>query len=270
DKQVGVLLGHSRNTRPMRTFTCLLILGVSLNTLCVISAFAAADDHWDVQFGAPGADGIVTAIACSGSDVYLTGNFNSAGEAGCIGIAKWNGANWNGFGSGFSVGSGPIGFSVAPHGSDVYVGGVFITNISGVPIRNLGKWNGSTWSEVGGGISGIAYNLLFKGNDLYVCGLFSQVGGITASNIARWDGTNWHALGDGLSGATNGFPSPVAITMALDSNGDLIVGGNFLYAGDVKVNNIARWDGSQWHALSSGLFAGGPGQSVNSLAVLNH
>ena len=250
----------------MRTPKCSLTV---LVLHCVLSAFAAEDDHWDTQFGPPGADGLVTAIACRGSDVYMTGTFTSAGESSCLGIAKWNGANWSGFGSGFAWGSGPVGFSVATHGLDVYVGGVFITNISGVPIRNLGKWNGSSWSEVGGGINGLAYNLLFKGNDLYVRGVFFEVGGVNATNIARWDGTNWHALGTGLSGATNGFTAPNALSMALDSNGDLIVGGNFLNAGGVPANNVARWDGNQWHALGSGVFNGGPAQSVYSVAVLD-
>jgi hypothetical protein len=253
----------------MQNWRYSLAASISLYVLCALLALAADDDHWDTQFGVPGADGLVLGIACSGGDVYLTGNFQSAGESGCIGIAKWNGANWSGFGSGFATGSNPAGFTVATRGSEVYVGGTFITNISGVPVRNLGRWDGTSWSEVGGGIGGVVFKVLFKGNDLYVCGLFNQVGGITASNIVRWDGTNWHALGNGLYGATNGFPSPVANSMALDANGDIIVVGNFLYAGDVQVNNVARWDGTQWHALGSGVFNGGPGQFVNAVAVLN-
>src|ERR1051325_8742179 len=123
-------------------------------SLCELSVSAADDDHWDTKFGAPGADGQVVAIACSGSDVYLTGSFTSAGEAGCIGFAKWNGSNWSGFGSGFSWGSFPVGLSVAVHGAEVVVGGGFITNISGVTVRNLAKWDGSNWSSLGGGLNG--------------------------------------------------------------------------------------------------------------------
>lgn len=236
--------------------------------LCTLPGYAADDDHWDTKFGPPGADGLVLGIAASGVDVYLTGTFTSAGESGCIGVAKWDGANWSGFGSGFAWGSGPVGYAVATHGSEVYVGGVFITNISGVPVRNLGKWNGSSWSEVGGGINGLVTSLLFKGSDLYVAGIFSQAGTANATNIARWDGTNWYALGNGVYGATNGYPAPYVFSMALDRNGDLIAVGNFVYAGDVQVNNVARWDGSQWHALGSGVFNGGSAQAVNAVATL--
>lgn len=235
----------------------------------VVLTAVAQDEHWDTQFGPPGADGVVLGMTTSGTDVYLTGMFTSAGESGCIGIAKWNGSNWSGFGTGLA-GSGPVGYAVATRGSELYVGGVFITNIGGVPVRNLGKWDGTRWSEVGGGINGLVSSLVFKGNDLYVAGIFYQAGGVNATNIARWDGTNWYALGNGLYGATNGYPAPYVFTMALDSNGDLIAGGNFLYAGDVQVNNVARWDGNQWHALGSGVYNGGPAQAVSAVVTLGN
>ena len=84
----------------MQNFRYLLTV---FSSVCALSAFAAEDDHWDTQFGAPGADGLVNAIACSGSDVFVTGLLTSAGESSCLGIAKWNGSNWGGFGSGISL-----------------------------------------------------------------------------------------------------------------------------------------------------------------------
>jgi hypothetical protein len=47
-------------------------------------------------------------------------------------------------------------------------------------------------------------------------------------------------------------------------NGQLIVGGSFTTAGAVDCNNIALWDGTQWHPLGSGFDA-----SVGGLAVYN-
>jgi hypothetical protein len=47
-------------------------------------------------------------------------------------------------------------------------------------------------------------------------------------------------------------------------NGDVIAGGFFTNAGGVSANYIARWDGSQWHPLGSGMDAG-----VRSLTVYN-
>jgi hypothetical protein len=117
-------------------------------------------------------------------------------------------------------------------------------------------------------LNGYPYSLLYKGNDLYVAGIFTQAGSVFATNIVRWDGTNWFPLGTGLYGATNGLIAPVGLAMALDANGDLIVGGNFRFAGGVDCNNVARWDGSQWHALGSGVYNGGSGMQVSSVATL--
>jgi hypothetical protein len=47
-------------------------------------------------------------------------------------------------------------------------------------------------------------------------------------------------------------------------DGDLIAGGDFTQAGAVVANYIARWDGSDWHALGSGM--DGP---VYALTVFN-
>jgi hypothetical protein len=51
----------------------------------------------------------------------------------------------------------------------------------------------------------------------------------------------------------SGSPTPV-----------LVVGGNFLAAGDISANNVAYWDGTLWHSLGWGLNA-----PVKALAVLN-
>ena len=36
-----------------------------------------------------------------------------------------------------------------------------------------------------------------------------------------------------------------------DNDGNLVVGGEFKYAGGVQVNNIARWNGSAWSAFGT-------------------
>jgi peptidoglycan hydrolase-like amidase len=36
-------------------------------------------------------------------------------------------------------------------------------------------------------------------------------------------------------------------------NGELIAGGEFTYAGGVTCNGIARWNGSQWQPLGTGM-----------------
>jgi hypothetical protein len=36
-------------------------------------------------------------------------------------------------------------------------------------------------------------------------------------------------------------------------NNQLMVGGHFSQAGNVDVNNVASWDGGEWHALGAGI-----------------
>ena len=73
-----------------------------------------------------------------------------------------------------------------------------------------------------------------------VAGKFSYFGNNSpASNIAMWNGVSWSSLGTGLSG----FPEiPQGKSLMFDNDGNLVVGGEFKYAGGVQVNNIARWN----------------------------
>ena len=191
-------------------------------------------------------------IATNGNYVYVGGGFGVAGSEVTQGIARWDGTNWSSIG-GIS-GSIPLVYSIIAHGSDVYAAGYF-TNAGNVAARSIARWNGQSWSALGVGVNGLAVCMAFLGNDLYVGGYFSQAGGVNATNIARWDGTNWYAVGGGLSGNTNGF-YPTVGALAVDATGELYAAGLFQFAGSLPVNNIARWDGSQWNALGSGVFSG--------------
>ena len=50
--------------------------------------------------------------------------------------------------------------------------------------------------------------------------------------------------------------------LAFDASGNLYAGGCFTTAGGVSANRIAKWDGSSWSALGSGM-----NDSVYALAV---
>ncbi len=61
------------------------------------------------------------------------------------------------------------------------------------------------------------------------------------------------AAGDEYWSAEFGLPSPDGILYCAARFGnDLIVGGSFQQIGGVPVNNIARWDGTAWHAMGDG------------------
>lgn len=133
------------------------------------------------------------------------------------------------------------------------------------------------------GTNGEVLAMVWARGNLYIGGKFTAVGGVAARNLARWDGRHWHSLG---TGGNNGvgeayrytnystgqqYQSTVAVhALAVGSNGDLYVGGEFENSSPMLAHNLARWDGHAWHTVGSGL--NGPVQalayaSVNRLLV---
>ena len=47
-------------------------------------------------------------------------------------------------------------YALAVSGTDLYAGGYF-TTAGGVPANCIAKWNGSAWSALGSGMSGLAF-----------------------------------------------------------------------------------------------------------------
>ena len=144
-------------------------------------------------------------------------------------------------------------YALAAHDGILFAGG-FFTAAGGMPANNVAAWDGTSWSALGSGITGTSaevFALTAGDNLLYVGGFFTAAGGVPALDLAVWDGGTWSALGPSVSGGTG---NPGVLTL-LWSGATLYVGGNFTYAGDVLVNNIAAWNGTGWSALGSGVTA---------------
>lgn len=138
--------------------------------------------------------------------------------------------------------------AIGTNGNTLYVGGLF-TSADNVPVTNLARWTGTNWSAVGGGANGEVNAIAIHGNDIFIAGTFSQAGSVPASRIARWNSAGageWTALGPGIAGTR-------VTALALDVNGVLYAGGEFTNAGGVAVANVAKWNGTTWSALGSGL-----------------
>ncbi len=157
-------------------------------------------------------------------------------------------------------------YALALSGTDLYAGGWF-TTAGGVPANYVAKWNGSAWSPLDSGMSGITFGvkaLAMSGTNLYAGGYSTVVGGVAANYVAKWDGSAWSVLGSGMGGisSTSYPPYPYVSALAVDGAGHLFAGGYFTTAGGVPANYIAEWDGSAWSAVGSGM-----NDQVSALAV---
>jgi hypothetical protein len=72
---------------------------------------------------------------------------------------------------------------------------------------------------------------------------------------------NWVSMG-GLPGANGAVQAS-----AIDGSGNLYIGGDFTIVGNTFATNIAKWSGSSWSALGSGIGGGESDSSVFALAV---
>ncbi len=198
--------------------------------------------------------------------MIVGGYFNSAGSIpGTAKLARWDGTAWNPMDALLESWMSSVwGLTVFDDGGgeDLYVLGNYV-NIGGTGLDHIARWDGTEFTEVGGTIGGAGIPLIViegavwddgTGEALYVGGRFFSIDGVPANRIAKWDGTEWTALGDGIVGSPVGTG---VYTMEVwdDGTGEaLYVGGqSFTSAGGVPANRIAKWDGTEWHALGDGL-----------------
>jgi hypothetical protein len=113
-----------------------------------------------------GCDEEVMALAVfddgSGSALYAGGYFTNAGGVFCGRIARWNGTAWSAV-SPLTGGSSPFVaalyvFPPSGPGSALYAGGR-INSASGNPVRNIVRWDGASWAQVGVGLDDVVYAL---------------------------------------------------------------------------------------------------------------
>lgn len=212
----------------------------------VVNAIARWDGSNWYPLGS-GVNGFILDLAVYNNELIVGGTFSTAGGVPANNIAKWDGANWSAIGNT----NGVVGGLTVWNGSLVAGGG--FSQVGGVSTGNVAKWDGTTWS--GFGITGGNLSVHCLANylgELYAGGTFTAIDGVSANRIARWDGTQWQPLSSGMN-AGGYTPEVYAMTT---HNGDLIAVGPFDTAGGNPANNVARWDGTGWHALGAGLNIG--------------
>jgi hypothetical protein len=194
----------------------------------------------------------------SGTALYAGGAFTIAGGVAANRIARWDGMSWSALGSGIGTGYDGVQALAVFHdgGAPALYAGGFFSSAGGVPASGIAKWDGATWSALGGGTDGPVTALVVHddggGTALYVSGFFVTAGGVAAAGIARWDGSLWTAVGAGLAGPARAH----ALDLVVHDDGSgaaLYAGGNFYVAGGLSARRVAKWDGSTWSALGRGV-----------------
>ncbi len=173
--------------------------------------------RWDGSTWSPLGSGVnnrVRDIAVHLDKVYVGGSFTTAGGISANRVAVWNGSGWSALGSGVD---GDV-YAIAVDGNQVYVGGDF-QYAGGVEVNNIAVYNTTTqtWSALDNGIvfsgkscylpygintgwdDAIVYDILIRGELIFVGGGFNKAGSDSANNVAYWDGSSWHSMGDGIT-----------------------------------------------------------------------
>jgi len=151
---------------------------------------------------------------------------------------------------------------------NLYVGGAF-TNVDGQAANHIAVWKNGQWANLGSGVDGAigvtVEAIVVDGTNVFAGGRFATAGGVAVNNLARWDGAQWHPVGtpphDGV------LASAAAIMAMTMRDGQLYAGGFFTNTGGQDIAALARFDGTNWTRLGSGLRRWGIGAAPQVRAL---
>ncbi|MBX3726486.1 MAG: hypothetical protein KF823_11300 [Xanthomonadales bacterium] len=152
----------------------------------------------------------------------------------------------------------------APDG-DIYLAGHF-ESCNGTFSPRLIRYRPSTDSFIAvepALQSGTVLDLAWYQGELVVAGHYLLAQGGVGGGVLRWNGSGWAPLGAGAAGA---FDLPYVRALVVHE-GQLVAGGVFSSIGGQSAMKVARWNGSAWSPLGTGLGIAIPTQYVAALAV---
>lgn len=121
--------------------------------------------------------------------LYAGGMFEHSGSVDMHNLAMWNGTEWSSIGD---IGGAMMGQNVVSalcaYNGELFCGGNF-GSCGSMSANNLGKWNGTSWSNIGTGMDGSVFSLAVYQNILYIAGSFSSAAGTPVNNIAEYAST---------------------------------------------------------------------------------
>jgi hypothetical protein len=202
----------------------------------------------------PGLDPPVNRVAVDAFGIiYAAGDFEYSGPTTNFPvkrIARWTGSAWQ------QIGSSGLGNEVRAlqvvSSNNIYAGGTFANYVS--------RWNGTTWTAVGGGVYYFVNDLFLEGlTVLHAGGVFWEAGGRAVSGVATWNGSTWTNLGQGF----RSYNDALVTATASDGTNHYAACRNFQYISPSSyVTDLFRWNGTNWLPMGPGF----PG-TVLALAI---
>ena len=216
-----------------------------------IAKWDSVTETWSALGGGLNANGNggVSAIAISGTDIYVGGRFTQAGDDNTADyIAKFNTLT----GAWSALGSTQLNdrvTTIAVSGTDVYAGGYFTDAGGHSNADYIAKFSGGTWSALGTTpLNTSVSTIAISGTDVYAGGFIEDAGGdANADHIAKFSGGAWSALG---ATPLNSYVAAIAIS----GTGDVYAGGQFTQVdGDPTGTYIAEFSSGAWSSLGADL-----------------
>jgi hypothetical protein len=214
----------------------------------------------------------VTSLQIVGQTLYVGGTFqDGAGIASAdylLACGLATGASSTTVGDPAHPFSGPVHALTADSNGTLYAGGRFsdlediaaADNVAYLP-------SGGDWQPMGAGagpcgcaVTTFVRGLTAVGTDAYVGTDANNIAGIPqADHVARWDGFAWSAVGADSGGGNGWLPTTTSINALAGDGSNLFVTGTFQNAnGDAHADNVAFFDGTEWHPVGSDGGGNGP------------
>ncbi len=159
--------------------------------------------------------GMTTGDIGQGENLIISGSFEEIGDSSGDDLAQWDGVQWLPVGDGggafgsfspvvsviqmFDDGSGPA----------LYAGGRFDFIGGAGGTQAFGRFDGTRWEPVGGGLtratilSSVNAMTVYddgSGPALYIGGFDFTISGVRSASVYKWDGFEWTAIGQEFGG----------------------------------------------------------------------
>ena len=201
-----------------------------------------------------------TGIAATRSDIIRVAypfdqlNVYVGGDNGLV--SKWNGSTF----TNLAALNNSVRGIYTKDTTNLYMGGLF----SNAGYTYFAKWNGTTYSSVGGTIINNTVFGMFAldPSNVYIGGFFTN-GGAIGSRVSK---LNTHSDTFSALGST-ALNNTVRAIYALDPS-NVYIGGAFTNGGTIG-DGITRWDGTQFNKVGTGVGPAGSSAAVYAIYALD-